>query len=355
MRLRPALAGVFGFACLVSVAATPDHTSLVERLGDSTARSRDDAAGRLREIGTAAVPALEEGARSSDAAVRSRSAAILALVRGDADGAIRARLAGAAVRDALTTAGGLVAGSDADARISALMPESARELAAAAQTAPGHAFVSSQLAAALARHAAEETLTSLAILVRDERVPPSAGLEAARALDRAFDAAPERADAVRSQAPRALAILEEAMDAPHSPTRRAAVAVYGVLAGAPGAGRIAAIAAHDCDSAVRAECARVLGLHAPGVSAPVLRGLAADRAPHVREAALMALLSLPGSPRPEPAVAAVGDESPAVRAAAAQLLAREATPETVGFLEALAADPSVRVRAAARRALASLR
>lgn len=336
------------------MAAAPDHAPLVAKLGERTARERDAAAARLVAIGRAAAPALEEGARSGDAAVRSRAAAILALVRGDADGAIRARLAGAAVRDALTTAGGLAEGSDPDARIAALMPESGRVLAAAARTSPGEAFVSSQIAAALARHAADETLLSLATLVRDEMILPSAGLEAARALDRAFDESPERAAEVRAEAGDALAVLEEAMDSPHAPTRRAAVAVYGALAGQEGAARVLA-SAEDRDESVRAECARVLGVHAPGASAAALRRLAADRAALVREAALTALLALPGSPHAEPAVAATNDASPAVRAAAARLLAREATPDTVGCLETLATDPSMRVRAAARRALASLR
>jgi HEAT repeat protein len=354
VRLRPALAGILGFGCLVVVAAAPDHAPLVARLGERTSRERDEAAARLLEIGPAAAPALEEGARSRDAAVRSRSAALLALVRGDADGAIRARLAGAAVRDALRTSGGLAAGSAPDARIAALMPESAHFLAAAARVEPSRGLVSAPLVSALARHAAGETLASLATLVRDERIAPSAALEAAHALDAAFGASPERADAVRGQAPRALAILEEAMDSPHAPTRRAALAVYGALAGAPGAERVAA-AAVDADPSVRAECARVLGLHAPGASAAALRRLAADPAAPVREAALTALLALPGPPRAEPAVAAAGDASPAVRAAAARLLGREATPDTVPCLETLAADPSLRVRAAARRALASLR
>lgn len=353
MRLRPALAGFVGFVCLVVVAGTPEHTKLVAKLGDRRARARDEAAVRLLEIGRAAVPALEEGVRSDDASVRTRSAALLELVRGDADGAIRARLAGAAVRDALTTTGGLAAGSATDERIAALMPESGRALAAAARISPSEGLVSSQLAAALARHAAEETLASLATLVRDELVPPSAGLAAARELDRAFDASPERADAVRGEALRALAILDEAMSSPHAPTRRAAVAVYGPLAGAAGTERIVAAAA-DPDASVRAECARVLGVHAPGAAA-ALRRLAADGDAAVREAALTALLAVPGSPHGEPAVAAAADASPAVRAAAARLLGREATPDTVGCLETLASDPSLRVRAAARRALASLR
>jgi HEAT repeat protein len=336
------------------VAAAPDHSPLVAKLGERTARERDAAAARLVAIGPAAAPALEEGARSGDAAVRSRAAAILALVRGDAGHAIRARLAGAAVRDALTTDGGLAEGSDPDARIGALMPESGRVLAAAARTSPGEAFVPPEIAAALARHAAGDTLAALATLVRDEQIPPSAGLAAARALDRAFDESPERATAVRGEALRALAVLAEAMDSPHAPTRRAAVAVYGALAGQEGAARVVA-AAEDADASVRAECARVLGVHAAGASGAALRRLAADPAAPVRDAALTALLAVPGSPCPDPAVAAADDASPAVRAAAARLLAREATPDAVPCLETLATDPSVRVRAAARRALASLR
>ena len=98
-----------------------------------------------------------------------------------------------------------------------------------------------------------------------------------------------------------------------------------------------------------------MGLYAPAESARALRRLAADIDPLVREAALTALCNVPGVPHPEPAVAAAGDECAAVRAAAAQLLGRDATPETLPVLRVLATDSSDRVRAAARRALVALR
>jgi HEAT repeat protein len=113
--------------------------------------------------------------------------------------------------------------------------------------------------------------------------------------------------------------------------------------------------ADDTVASVRSEAARVMGLYAPARFARTLRGLAADTDAHVRETALSALLRVPGVPHPEPAVAAADDASPAVRAAAARLLGRDATPDTLCVLETLATDPSDRVRAAARRSLAALR
>ena len=92
----------------------------------------------------------------------------------------------------------------------------------------------------------------------------------------------------------------------------------------------------------------------PGRGAETLRALAADRDADVRVAALEALRRTPGSPRPEPAVAAATDDVAAVRRAAAELFARDATPETLPVLRRLTEDPSPSVRAAARRSLASL-
>jgi HEAT repeat protein len=353
VKVRSALVVGFGALCAVLAAGTPDPHALASRLGDPSARRRDEAARELLGLGRDAAPALETASASSDPEIRSRARALLALVR-DGDGAeIRARQADAAVREALRTDGGLDAGSACDVRVAALSPESGVVLAAAARRTAERGFVSRSFACALARHATPDTLAALAEFVRDERVFPSSALAAARELDRAIAASPESADGFRADAADALASLDAAMRSGHPATRRMAVALYGALAGDEAVARL--VTAADADPGVRAETARVMGVHAAGLSAKTLRRLAGDASPDVRLAALTALLRVPGSPRPEPAVAAAGDESPAVRAAAARLLGREATPDTVGVLETLATDPSDRVRGAAREALTALR
>jgi hypothetical protein len=343
----------FGLLSVVLVTAAPDPTALVAKLADPSARRRDDAARELLEIGHDAAPALEEAAASGDPRIRSRAEAILALVRDPGGPEIRARQADSAVRDALRTSGGLDAGSAADVRVAALLPESGRLLAASAHAIAEHGFVSRALACALVRHPTAESLRALAEFVRDERIFPSAGLWAARELDVEFAAAPERADEVRRMAASSLAAYADAMRSEHPATRRVAVALRGALAAEPSAASLAA--ASDPDAGVRAESARVMGVYAPDESARALRRLAGDPSPEVREAALTALLRVDGVPHPEPAVAAAADDSAAVRAAAARLLARDATPGTADVLYTLATDPSRRVRAAARRALTALR
>jgi hypothetical protein len=353
VNFRAALIAGAGVLCIVIVAGTPDPTALAAKLGDASARRRDEAARELLDLGRDAAPALEGAAASADPQIRTRARALLALVR-DADGPeIRARQADAAVRDALSIDGGLDAGSPIDVRVAALLPDSGRVLAASARAVAEHGFVSRQLACSLARHATPETLAALTDFVRDERMFPSAGLWAARELDREFAAAPERADGVRALAAASLPALDAAMRSDHAATRRVAVAIYGALASDAAVARLLSTA--DIDAGVRAEAARVMGVYAPAESARTLRRLASDSSAEVRETALTALLRVPGVPHPEPAVAAATDESPAVRAAAARLLARDATPETVGVLDTLAADPSDRVRAAARRSLTALR
>lgn len=345
---------MFGFVCVVIVTAAPDPSALAAKLADPSARRRDEAARELLEIGPSAAPALEGAASSSDPEVRTRARALLALLRDGAKSEIRLRQAESCVRDALRAEDGLDPGSDHDARIAALLPESSRSLADAARRMANRGFVPRPLASALARHATSESLLALAEFVRDERVFPSGGLAAAREIDRAFAATPERADGVRDDAREALAALDLATRSDHAPTRRMAVALYGALVNASHDERLVELAG-DTDAGVRAETARVMGLYAPARFARALRGLACDTAAHVREAAFSALLRVPGVPHPEPAVSAADDASPAVRAAAARLLGRDATPDSLPVLETLATDPSVRVRAAARRSLAALR
>jgi hypothetical protein len=341
VRLSAGLLIVGAAAALVASAAAPDPQSLARRLGDPTFKSRDEAARELVRLGRDAAPALAAAAAADDLEVRARARALLAIVSGDET--IRLRAADAAVRDALRLPDGLDAGSDADLRLAQAAPESGRALAAAARQIASHGFVPPRLAAALARHATVESLAALAEFVRDERLLPSTAI----ALSRVIDSSPEAPAA-------ALAPLEEAMTSPAPATRRAAVALFGALAGESGRGRLIA-ACDDFDADVRVEAVRALGARAAAQSAHTLRALAADPNADVREAALTALAAVPGSPRPEPAVAAAQDASPAVRAAAARLLGRDATPETLGVLEALCSDPSARVRAAARRSLAALR
>src|SRR5262249_26976414 len=156
-------------------------------------------------------------------------------------------------------------------------------------------------------------------------VPPSAGLWAARELDVEFVTAPERADEVRRMAAASLATYSLAMRSSHPAIRRAATALYGAPAPEPAVVSLPAAAAAAAGG--RGESARVMGVYAPDQSARPLRRLAGDSSAEVREAALTALLRVAGVPHPEPAVAAAGDECAAVRAAAARLLARDATPE----------------------------
>ena len=338
----------FAVLCVAVMTAAPDPESLTARLADPSARVRDDAARRLLDLGPAAVPALTRALGGEDPEVTSRARALLRLVtEGDGPGSpARRRAAEIAVGDALRTAGGLEPGSPWDERISELEPESSRALAASVRRLLRREFVPRSLACALARHRSPETLDLLAELVRDERMPPSAGLAAARELDAAESGA---LDATGS----ALAALEVALRSDHAPTRRVAVAVFGAITRD---GRLGPLleSAGDADGAVRSEACRVLGRYAPAQGAATLRRLVSDPSAPVREAALAALLHVPGAPVPEPALAAATDPSAAVRAAAARLLAREATPGTRDVLEMLARDPSARVRAAARRSLAAL-
>ncbi len=67
----------------VGVAAGGDTTAadLVNRLGDPSFAERERASDALRHLGRSAVPALEEGLKSSDAEIRRRAAELLPVVR----------------------------------------------------------------------------------------------------------------------------------------------------------------------------------------------------------------------------------------------------------------------------------
>jgi HEAT repeat protein len=185
-------------------------------------------------------------------------------------------------------------------------------------------------------------------------MPPSAGLLAAREMDDATRGDRPRETAFLAAAARASALLGDVLDAPEGPRRRTGVALAASFRGAAAADLLCS-AARDRDPGVRAEAARALGRHAGGAGAAALRVLARDADAAVRVAALDALALVPGTPRPEPAVAALEDAVPTVRRAAAALLAFEATPDELPLLARVAAhDPSARVRAAARQSLARL-
>jgi hypothetical protein len=351
MRGRVLLWTLAGALCVVAVVGAPDPETAAKRLGVRVARQREQAASELRADGAAARPALEAAATSSDPDVRSRARALLALLARDADSE-RRRDAELAVRDALRRDRGLEAGGPTDRRLASLEPESGDVLASAARAVAERSYVGADLACALVRHATPSSVATLAALVRDERVFPSSVLAASRELDALLCRDPQRAETLRGGAAAALDALREAMRSAHAPTRRVATALFGALAGDDGAETLVAMAC-DRDTDVRAEACRVAGVYVPAQTAATLRETAADPCSEVRTAALAALLAVPGTPHPEPAVAAATDRSATVRAAAATLLAREATPDTLCVLQALAADPSARVRAAARRALAA--
>jgi hypothetical protein len=81
VKVRAALIAGAGVVCIVIVAATPDPTALAAKLGDESARRRDEAARELLDLGRDAAPALEGAAASADPQIRTRAKALLALVR----------------------------------------------------------------------------------------------------------------------------------------------------------------------------------------------------------------------------------------------------------------------------------
>ena len=344
-------------AAALMPAAVPEARSLAGRLGSASAADREQAARDLAALGPSARAALEEAAASPDPEVRNRARALLALLPDrDAARELRAREAAAVVRAAMASPGGLGRGSVWDQRLHDLAPAAGAALATVARCAAQRDLVGTELACALARHPAAESLAALGEFVRHERMPPSAGLAAARVIEEMSDSDALNGPLVRACAPAAVPHLDEAIRAGSGPTRRAALALLASAVSGDAAPTLIA-AADDPDAGVRAEAARALGRIAPAECAAVLRRLAADPVASVRLAALDALADVPGAPEPGPAVTAAADVSPARRPAPARrraparLLARDATPDTLPILYALAQDPSPRVRAAADRAL----
>lgn len=289
--------------------ALPDADGLVRQLGAKRAADRDAAAAALRALGQDAVPALRRGMEDRAPSVRTRSAALLALTSAD----------GARVdRD-----------NDTPARL-------ARRALAIAE----HRMVPSDLVRSLGANPSAPTVAALTTLVHDERLLPSAGVAAARALEHHATLPP--------LAPH-LPALNEALDTLDGPLRRAAAALVGALA----TDNLDPLdrRAGDAHPGVRIEVARALGRRGREASRAVLGRLARDEDADVRAAALEALAALPGAPHPAPGLNAAHDDAPRVRAAAAVLLGRDALPSSRGVLALLAQDPELRVRAAAARAL----
>jgi len=289
--------------------ALPDADDLVQNLGAERSMVRDEAAAALRAMGPNAIPALRRGALDPTPAIRARASALLEL----------------------TTATEPRTERPADA------PE---QLARRALAIAEHRMVPSQLVQSLGEHPSPTTVAALTQLLREERLLPSAGVAAARAM--------EGHAALPPLAPH-LAVLDEALDTVDGPLRRAVVALVGVLAAedlAPLSRR-----AGDVHPGVRVEIARALGRRGREGSRVVLTRLARDADAHVRTAALEALAALPGCPHPGPAMIAAHDDAPQVRAAAAALLGSDALPSSLPALKLLAEDPELRVRAAAARAL----
>ena len=338
---------VGSLAAVVVTAAAPDPRALAGRLESPSAAEREEATRALAELGDAARPALEEATLSPDPEVRSRATALLARQRRDDREASRAARRDAAriLRTAVLEGLPLVEGGDTDLALASLGAPAADVLADAARRSARRTFVPSDLVLALARHESAASLASLADLWADGSLLPSDAIRAGRILGRrtrTADVGP------------AVARLRERITRAAAPHRRAGVALAAGIGGA-GERDLLLAAAEDGDPGVRAEAARSLGCHLPAAAAETLRTLALDPAEEVRRAALEALLRVPGIPHPEVAVANAGHPRPDVRAAAAALLVREATPETVAVLDAFAADPSAAVRASLRRALSERR
>lgn len=347
MRRAVSLPALASAAALVLTAALPDPRALADRLGAPTASERDAATRALADLGDAAAPALEDAARRGAPEARSRASALLARLRRDAESELRAarREAAAILSDAAAAGSRLDEDGGADRGLVRLGPAAGDALAARARALPARELVPPDLAAALARHESTASVTALAELWSAQRLLPSDAIRAGRRLGER----PRTADTAV-----AVHTVTDALAGARGAHRRAGVALLAGLAGRDAADVLIACRT-DADAGVRAEVAHALGAHAPAHGARALRELAVDPDPSVRIAALQALCRVPGIPHPESAVANADDPRPAVRRAAAALLARELTPETVPLLAALAADASMSVRLAARRGAGALR
>jgi hypothetical protein len=340
--VRPLVALLIAVAAVVLVASagTPDARELGRRLDSESAADRDEAARRLAELGETARPTLEGLVREGAPEARRRARALLSDLDADHDAARMRRLEARALLERVARRPGRLAeGAPVDRRLGELGAAGAAALAERAARRP-RKHLRPELAAALGRHASAEGVDELAAALREHRVLGSDVVRAARRLTgssraRLGDAARRDLDAVLAET--------------GNPLRRAAAAL--LLAFDPARARELA---SDGDSRVRVEAARALGRSGLSGAATLERMALGDPDDDVRRAALDALLDVPGAPRPRPAHAAARHPDAALRAAAARLLARDAVPDSLPVLAALASDPSHRVRAAAERSLAAL-
>ncbi len=343
MRLYVAAALVAGSALvLLALAATPDARGLVARLEAESAAERDRAATELLALGDAAEPALIEATRGGPVAVRRRARALLATLRDT--GGREARLTEA--RALWRVSAGSADGAAARDALASLGDDAARALATEAHRQAVVGLVDADLTEALGRQVSAATVSALAGLLVEDRLRASDTLRAARHLA-------AHPDAALAFLPTARRDLERVLRGARGPRRRAAAALLAACCDLDSALPRARELASDDEPGVRIEAARWLSRLGIGAGA-TLDLLADDPETSVRVAALEALVEIPGSPRPGPAVRNAEHADPAVRAAAAALLARDAVPDTESVLHRLLADESPRVRAAAERSATAL-
>ncbi len=344
--VRAACLIAFAATALLALAATPERAvDLVQRLGADRAAERDDAARQLEAMGRKAHPALRDAVETGPRHVRQRAQALLDLTESD-EVARRAEIRGL-VRAALRKPGGLEADNATGARLREIGDVAGPYLARRALAESEKGLVRPDLVESLGRHPSTESVTTLAALVRRGRVLPSSAIIAAHELRaRRVDGQPHPGHAA------ALVDVRRTLVDSGGPLRRAATALLSALTD-----DVASLTPllSDPYAGVRVEAARALGELEQISAGPPLRRAAEDSNPDVRRAALEALAKVPGRPYPQPAMNNAHHRVPAVRAAAAELLARDATPDALPLLDHLADhDPALRVRAAAQRSRAHL-
>jgi len=341
-RIATAVALTAGLALLLT-AGTPDARDLTRDLGAETAEKRDTAARRLLAMGSAAEPALAETAKSGNAAARRRARALLALIEdgGENGHDARRREADAIVQAARRRDGELRPTGMHDQRLTELGDAGALAVARAAQREADVGAVRPRTGAAIGRHPSAAGMTTLASALHGDRILGSTLVRVARRLE--SDQANLLTDDTRER-------LQAVLAAPRDPRRRGAAALLATLDT-----KTADSFATDPDPRVRLEAVHALGRKRTADAGTLLERLAVDPDIAVRRAALGALRNIPGKPRSEPAHANADHPDAGVRAAAAELLGRDAVPESLAVLWTLSSDCSVRVRAAANRSLITLR
>jgi hypothetical protein len=238
-------------------------------------------------------------------------------------------------------AGEVAPGTAQDQRLTEMGDVGAQAIARAAERQASLGFVRPETGDAIARHPSAKGVAVLVAALYGDRLLGSTLVEVARALE-ATESAP-LSDATRDA-------LESILETPRDPRRRGAAALLVALDDT---------AIHrfvdDPDARVRIEAARALRRHRSAAAGDALERLAVDPDRHVRQTALVSLREIPGRPRSSPAHANADHPDPGVRAAAAELLARDAVPASMSVLHRLATDKSLRVRVAAERSLVTIR